>query len=353
MTNRGRPLLLRPSALALAVLFLLVALVPLAYTDEYGLGVIITAFIVVILNLSWNFQLGFAGVWNFGQLAIYAIGGYVAALVVMHLSLSPWLALLCGGAGSAILAVILAFPTLRLFGIYTSLLTFAFAEVIQFLIDNDNTGVTGGVFGLGPVNGLFESLSPVGSLRGYYWVCLAIVALTLWLVAVVVRSRLGLALLATRDSLRFAAARGVSPLRARVIAFAISGFIAGVAGALYTEFNGSISPTVMGLTPLSIFVTMLVIGGLGTFTGPLLGTAIVTAIQTALTDHPATAYTILGVILLVIVVFFPRGLVSSIGAAWQRMLAWIHEEEVAPAEPEGELVGEAAEAAPPPVRRGV
>jgi branched-chain amino acid transport system permease protein len=312
-----------------------VAILPVVYRDEYILSLIVTALILVILGSSWNFLLGIAGVWNFGHLAIYATGGYGAGLVMIHSDVSPWLALLGGAVGATILSVALAFPTLRLYGIYTSLLTFSFAQVIQFVILNDNSGITGGTFGLPLVRGLFPSLSPLGSMRAYYWTCLGAAVLTLVCVAWVVRSRVGLALRAVRDSLAYGAARGVSALRYRVVAFGIAGFMAGVGGGLYVSFNGTIQPSVMGLTPMGIYVTMLVIGGLGTLWGPVVGTAILMIIQTSLVDHPAVVLTILGSVLLVIVVFFPGGLVGEAPRLKRRFSAWLSE---------GELRVEAAEA---------
>ena len=119
----------------------------------------------------------------------------------------------------------------------------------------------------------------------------------------------------------------MNPLKYRVIAFAISGFIAGIAGALYVSFNQSITPSVMGLTPMSIDVTMLVIGGLGTIAGPAIGTTLLTIIQTSLVDYPGIQLTILGTILLIIVVFVPGGLVGLIVRIKGRISRWVSEGE--------------------------
>jgi branched-chain amino acid transport system permease protein len=311
---------------AWTVTTVLVALAPLGYTNEYILSIVVTALILVILNSSWNFLLGMAGVWNFGQLAIYACGGYGAGLLTLEWHVPAWPALFAGGAIASAVSVLLAFPTLRLYGIYTSLLTFSFAEVILFVILNDNSGTTGGPFGLDFVDGLYPSLSPIASLRAYYWTALVIALLVLALIATAMRTRFGMALRAVRDSLPYGAARGVSALRYRVLAFGCSGFVAGIAGALYTDFNNTIQPSVMGLTPMSIYVTMLVVGGLGTVLGPVVGTAILVTLQTLLVDHPAVELTILGSTLLVIVVFFPRGLVGEAAALKRRFSAWLREE---------------------------
>jgi branched-chain amino acid transport system permease protein len=315
---------------------LLIAAVPFIDTNQYGMDVFITALIIMLLNVSWNFVLGIAGVWNFGQLALYAAGGYGGGLLILHAGVPPWLAIIGGGVAGALMAILIALPTLRLYGIYTSLLTFAAAEVVQLVIQNDDTGTTGGAFGLPSVRPLFPSLSTLWSLRAWYWTCLAILVVAVATVAWLRRTTYGLALRTMRDSLRYGSARGIAPMPTRIIAFAISGFGAGVAGALYTIYNGSISPTVMGLTPLSIYVTMLVVGGMGTITGPLIGTALLTLVQQLLINDPGTELTVLGIVLLVIVIFFPRGLVDEISKVQRRVAAWMNatEPETAGAEPE-------------------
>jgi branched-chain amino acid transport system permease protein len=111
-----------------------------------------------------------------------------------------------------------------------------------------------------------------------------------------------------------------------VVAFGLSGFLAGIAGALYLSFEQSFTTSQMGLTPMSIDVTMLVIGGLGTVTGPLVGTAVVTAIQTVLIDYPGWQLTILGAVLLVIVVFIPGGLIGLLARWNSRISAWVAED---------------------------
>ncbi len=315
--------------------FLAAAVLPLVLTNQYALSVMITTLILLVLNISWNFVLGVAGVWNFGQLAIYALGGYGAGIIMLHSSVSPWLALLAGGLVATVAAVLLSFPTLRLYGIYTSLLTFAFAEVIQYVILNDGSGLTGGSFGLPIVRGLYPSLSLNASARAYYWTALAVVVAATVLLAAVGHARLGIALRGIRDAPAYAAARGVSPLRYRIIAFAISGFLAGIAGGLYVSYDQSISPSVMGLTPMSVYVTMLVIGGLGTATGPIIGTILVQIVATALVTHPGAEFTILGLFLLVVVIFVPDGLAGLIGRYWRRIAAWAAEDEDESDLPEG------------------
>jgi branched-chain amino acid transport system permease protein len=312
---------------AIAAAVVLAAIFPLVYHDPYYMTIIVTGEIVLILNISWNFVLGMAGVWNFGQLAIYALGAYSAGWLMLHHSGVPVpIAILLGGAFSAVVSVLLAFPTLRLFGIYTSLLTFSFAQVVQYVALNDPRGLTGGSFGFPSVPGLFPDLGQTAYLRAYYWVCAAVIVVSCLAVAWLRQSHLGIALRSIRDAPAYTAARGVNPRAARVAAFGLSGFLAGIAGALYLSFEQSFTTSQMGLTPMSLDVTMLVIGGLGTVSGPIVGTAILTVIQTWLIDYPGWQLTILGATLLIIVIFVPGGVVGLIGRTDRRIRAWVAED---------------------------
>jgi branched-chain amino acid transport system permease protein len=321
--------------LLIAVGVLLAALFPLVYTDPYYMTIIVTAEIVLVLNISWNFILGMAGVWNFGQLAIYALGAYGSGYVMLHYTSVPVpVAIVLGGVLSAAVSFLLAIPTLRLFGIYTSLLTFSFAQVVQYTAVNDPHGLTGGTFGYPAVPGLFPDYGQTAYLRSYYWVCLGVIVVSCFAVAWLRQSQLGYALRSARDAPAYTAARGVDLRAARIAAFVLSGFLAGVAGALYLSFQQSFTTSQMGLTPMSIYVTMLVIGGLGTVTGPIVGTIVVTAIQTKLINYPGWTLTVLGAALLVIVVFVPGGFVGMISRVNRRIAAWVGEDDLPPGDPE-------------------
>jgi branched-chain amino acid transport system permease protein len=316
----------RPSAPGVAAVLLLAAALPLVWRNDYVIDVALTALIWMILNQSWNLQLGFGGIWNFGQLALFAIGGYVAALASIHWGVPSFLSLALGGVAAAAMSVIIGVPVLRLRGIYASLLTFSFGEVVRLLVISDETGVTGGSFGLSGVPGLaFDSLSPDARQRAYYWLALALVVLTAIVIYVFIHSPLGTALKALRDAPGYAAARGVSPMKMQIITFGTSAFIAGVAGGFYAHYFGVIAPSVMGLGPMSLFVAMLVVGGLGTFSGPMLGTATMMAVSEYLRDYDELRLIIVGLILLVTIVVAPRGLVPALQGGWRRVQRWMAE----------------------------
>ncbi|HXF74233.1 MAG TPA: branched-chain amino acid ABC transporter permease [Actinomycetota bacterium] len=331
----------RPPAWAISGVLLVLAALPLVWRNAYVIELAITTLIWATLNQSWNLQLGVGGVWNFAQLAIFAIGGYTAAILSLRAGLNPWLSLPVGGLAAAAVAVAIGIPTLRLRGIYAALLTFSFGEVVRLLVISDESGFTGGTFGLSGVPGLgFERMDPVSAQRAYYWAALALATLTAVAVAVFIRSPLGAALTALRDAPGYAAARGVSPLLMQVVTFAWSAFIAGVAGSFYAQYFHVISPSVMGLAPMSLFVAMLVVGGLGTFSGPLVGTVLIMVLGEWLRGAEQLRLVIVGAILLAVVVLAPRGLVPTAGEVWRRVSRWLAEEPGRAADPSDEGRGE-------------
>jgi branched-chain amino acid transport system permease protein len=316
-------------ALSAAVVAFFVV-VPLLGPSDYLMNLLITGLIWAVLNQSWNLVLGVAGVWNFAQLALFAVGGYVSAIITIRTGVPAVPALIAGGLAAAAASVVIGIPSLRLRGIYASLLTFSFAEVIRLLVISDDSGLTGGTFGLAPVPGLgFESLSPDAAQRAYYWSALALCVVTAVVLYRVLHSPSGLAFQALRDSPGYAAARGISRLQFQLIAFGASAFIAGVAGGFYAQYFHVISPSVMGLGPMTLFVTMLVVGGLGTVSGPLVGTAVILAISEYLRDHNEYRLIVLGVILLAMIVVAPRGIVPVLADTRARLERWMSEDEEA------------------------
>jgi len=334
--------------LALVALVAAVAL-PFIAPDRSWLSVATLAMIWITLNQSWNLVLGYGGVWNFGQLAFYALGAYAAALLTIHLALPAWLSIIAGGIIAGGIALLLSIPILRLRGIYVSLLTFGFAEVVRLLIIADQSGVTGGPYGLSGFDGF--GVNGPGAASFNYWVALGVAVITTVVVLLLVRSPLGNGMIAMRDNPALASARGVGQKTYQMLVFAISGFLAGVAGALYAHVFKVASPTLMGLGAMTLLVTMLVVGGLGTVVGPIIGTLLVAFVQMQLQDVPEVKVAALGVVLLVVILLMPRGLVPFFGALWRRFQEWMgHDEDEEDGDDEDDDGEGEDEPSPDPVR---
>jgi branched-chain amino acid transport system permease protein len=303
---------------------ILAAAAPLVFTDSYIINLLILTLIYSILNQSWNLTLGMVGAWNFGQLGLFAIGGYLAGFVCIRWGVSPWLGLPIGVIAAALANIGLAIPSMKLRGIYVALLTFSFAEVIRLAIIYDDSGLTGGVFGLTGIPGLFEGLSPQGSQRGTYWVTLAVCVGVAVLIHRLMSSPFGIAFQAMRDSTRYAVSLGISMRTYYVVATTLSAAIAGLAGALYAFHYTTISPSVMGLTPLSLLVLMILVGGMGTVTGPIVGTVFVMLLTEVLRGTGEWRMLLLGIVLLAILVLQPTGIVQLFARLSRSLGQWMN-----------------------------
>ena len=309
-----------------AVIIIAAAFIPLVVSNNYYLDVLILILIYAILNQSWSFTIGIVGAWNFGQLGLYAIGGYAAGIAVVHLGFSPWLAFVIAPLVAAAANLFIAIPSMRLRGVYVALLTFAFAEVLRLIILNDNSGFTGGIFGLSVHSGLFDKLSLQMSERAFYWLCLALCVATALLIRRLTNSPFGLAFLALRDSPRYAVSLGINMRTYYVVATTFAAALAGIAGALYVFKYSTIGPTVMGLGQLSFFLFMIMLGGLGTYSGPIIGTALVVVFNEYLKNWGDWRLLILGVVLLVVLILLPRGLAPLLSRAAAEFGAWVNED---------------------------
>ena len=314
----------KPKYIWLGVAALLALALPFIAPNRSWLTIATLAMIWITLNQSWNLVLGFSGVWNFGHLAFYAVGAYTAALLTLHSPLPPIMNMMLGGLAASIVAIVISIPVLRLRGIYVSLLTFGFAEVIRLLIIADKSGTTGGTYGLSGFGGFgFEGLDLNVTANINYWITLGFAALATIVVALIMRTPLGNGFIALRDNSALAAARGLSPRTYQMLVFAISGFIAGVAGGLYAFVFGVVAPSLMGLGPMTLLVTMLVVGGLGTVMGPIVGTLLIAMVQAQLEQWPEVRLMFLGVILLVMILAWPRGLVPVVSGLNQKFQRWM------------------------------
>lgn len=321
-----------------AVVVALLAILPFVWRNDYIVSLLTLIFIYSIFTQSWNITIGFCGIWNFGHLAIVALGAYASGLMIVKVGISPWLGLLVGMVAGGLVGVILVLPSIKLRGIYASMLTFAFAEVVRLLIIADSSGFTGGVFGLTGIEGLFDWLSPLGSLRAYYWFTLFVAALVMLVIHRMTISPFGMGLVGLRESIRFSIGMGIDRRVQFIAATAFSGIIAGLGGALFAGFYHSITPTIMGLGPMGLFVTMVVVGGLGTVRGPIVGTFLVMIVSELLRDTVMWRLVVQGAILLIVLAFFPAGVDSLAVRGFRKVKEWMAE---------GQAGGEGEAAGPP------
>lgn len=302
---------------AIVLLFAALALVPLFITDGYLRHLFIIAFIYAVIASNWNLSLGHCGVFNFGHLTFFGIGVYTAAIATKTAGINPWLAILLGGGTAALSALLMAAPVARLKGIYVVLVTFAFNQLVMQLVLSQSQ-VTGGAEGM--VRLPYLQMGTYSFLKdfkfGYYYVGLGLLALSSIFLALVTGSPFGKSLKAVRDAEEYAAARGISVARQRILALALSAIFTGIAGGFYAIYLRVASPEVFGFGTLSLALSMVLIGGVNTVFGPVLAALALTFATEAmagLQGFEDARYIVIAVAMILVLRLAPDGLTELLG----------------------------------------
>jgi branched-chain amino acid transport system permease protein len=288
---------------------------------DYLVTLLILFFMQAVVAQSWNLVMGYGGIYSFAQVALFAVGGWTTAVLVSSLGWNPFIAILFSPVVALIAAVGIGLPTLRLRGVYVVLLTLAFHELARVFAVTGPRFISGGGYGLVSVP-TFQFGNAIGEQRTIYlyYVAMIIFVIASFVIWRVIHSPLGVAVTALRDSETYAVSRGINQFRIRLILFAISAFFTGLAGGYMTHYNGGISTSVFDFSRLIDLLAMIVIGGWGTFGGPILGAGIIIGLDqylVAIGDYRALFE---GLILAGIAVFAPQGLWPLIRKTYDRYL---------------------------------
>lgn len=290
--------------------WLCLALWPWGVSDNsYGLVLAIDVCVAVLFAASLHLLLGPAGLHSFGHAAFFGVGAYSAALWVQHGPGHLLGALLLGPLCSALLAAPLAWFAVRLSGVYLAMLTLAFAQIVwSVCFQWDSwTGGSNGLSGVWPGEGWQNKTA-------YYLLCLVLVSACLYGLRRVLLSPFGYALRASRDGPQRAAAMGIDVMHTQCWSFVLSAALAGLAGVLFAFSKGSIAPDVLGIGKSVDGLVMVLLGGLHTWLGPIVGAVTFTALQDVLMRSTDYWRAVLGAMMLLLVLVFPRGLAGWRGA---------------------------------------
>lgn len=244
-----------------------IALLPLAVTGPYTLGIILVSVYFAILALAWNLLAGYTGQFSLAPAAFAMIGGYTTALLDFYLHVPLALGIPAAVVVTALLGLVLGKLVLNLSGPYLSLTTLAFAEIARVAIGNSHE-FTRGDQGM-HVATLTESR------LGYYYIFLATLVAVLVLLYALLRGRLGRFMMAVRDDPVGAESRGIDVVGIKRIAFCLSCAICGLAGSLYGTFSQLVSPELGLLQQTGLVLSMVVIGGMSSLTGAIAGAVLV------------------------------------------------------------------------------
>lgn len=285
-----------------------------AFLGSYPIYLLSLAMINVISALGLNLLTGNSGQISLCHSSFMAVGAYVASLLTLHAGLPFWIAIPLAALAAAGLGGLLGMPASRLKGIYLALATLGFLQIVQIAIE-EAADLTGGVRGL-----KVPPATLVGAKLGFYpmfLVVLGLCAFAIWTTTRLLNSRVGREFNAVRTSPHAAQALGVSVARVKLVAFALSAAYAGVAGGLLAVVVGFIDPNEFGVSAALRQITFIVVGGMGSVAGSVLGAAVLSALPEVLRPVKEYSDVIYTLILLGFLIFLPRGLVTLWRRRWR------------------------------------
>ncbi|HYL02697.1 MAG TPA: branched-chain amino acid ABC transporter permease [Steroidobacteraceae bacterium] len=307
----------RRALVALAAIWALLLLAPYWMPPLGGYTALGTRVLVLALAaMSVNFLLGFAGVLSFGHAAYFGLGAYGAGLALKFVTASTALSILAGMLLAGVAGGLLGALIVRRRGVYFAMVTIAFGQVFYYIAFQWSS-LTGGDDGLRgfsrqPLDlGLF-TIDILSNANAFYYFVLFFFAVVAGVMALILRSPFGRTMLAIRENERRARFLGIAVERHIWIAFTLSCFFVGVAGALYALTNNFADPRGLHYSQSGDFVMMAVMGGMRTFWGPLLGAIVFVVLQDYLSSVTVNWMSFVGLLFVLVVLFFPRGLLGFI-----------------------------------------
>lgn len=272
--------------------------------------------IYTILVVGLNLLMGYGGQISLGHAAFFGLGAYSSGILTAQYGANPWLALLAGLVVSGAAAYLIGVPALKLRGYYLAMATLGFG-IIVYIFFNEAQGLTCGPSGLCSIPSLSLGGLELNTPQRLYLLIWLLVGVALLLSANLVDSRTGRALRALHDSESAAQSLGVNTARVKLLVFIWSALYASVAGSLYAHTLNFIAPSSFGFMFSIKLVTMVILGGMASIWGSLLGAGVLTVLPELLTVFEDYEMVIFGAILMVVMIFLPRGLVRGILDLWE------------------------------------
>lgn len=315
---------------AIVALVCLLAVIPLITTSNYYLGTMIVIGIYTLVTVGLCLLMGYAGQISLGHAAFYGLGAYGSGILTATYNVNPWLAMVLAAAITAVIALAIGAPILRLKGHYLALASLGFGVIIYFIFVQGGT-VTGGPSGLTGIPGLKIGSFKFNSDTRYYYLVWIIALAGIVAAHNLVKSRIGRALRAINGSEVAAESMGINTARMKVQIFVISAIYGSIAGSLYVHYVNFVNPPPFGVFQSAHFVLMAVVGGIANVWGPLFGVTLVIILSAVLREFVSLIITsasgefeiiFFGFILIVVMIFMPEGLVAGIvnlvERVWQR-----------------------------------
>jgi branched-chain amino acid transport system permease protein len=300
-----------PGRLIALIFFVLLFLIPLFINEPYILRTFIFANMFVIFAVSWDFISGYTGQVNFGHALFFGVAAYSTALLNKYLGLQPWATIPIGAIVAVLAGVVMCLPALRLRGPYLSLVTLAFPLILLGII-KAFPDVTGGEHGISGLPALSDSRT------ANYYISLLVMIISVFIIwkltdAKSALVRVGIILHAIREDEIAARATGINTIRYKMLAFAIGGFFAGVAGGLYAHFLKIAGPSSLDMMLSFQAIIWTVFGGIVSIYGAVVGVYFLYPLMEVLRVVPELRFLIFAAIVILILLFMPEGI-----AVWIR-----------------------------------
>jgi len=302
--NQGMRLFLSKRLLGIAVVVLALACLPY-WASRYWVLVGLLFSLNLALAQMWNLLAGYSGLISLGQQAFVGLGGYTLAVFSMYYGFPIWLSILIGGIISVLFALLISAPIFRMRGVYFAIGSWTVAETLRILFSNWKY--------VGYGMGLFVKPAYALSFNTIYYAALFVGVASVALVYFLLRSKLGLGLMAMRDDETSSETMGVDIFRTKLTCFVLAAGVTGVVSGVLYLHNIFIQPfSAFGIDWTVRLVFITVIGGIGTIEGPIIGAFIYVFLQQWLSEYPSVSLLILGVIAIAVILVAPKGIMGTI-----------------------------------------
>jgi len=302
---------LRTPRMGLVVVALILAGAPLLFSNSYQYDVAIHVLINAMVAVGLNLLMGYAGQISLGHAGFFGLGAYVTAVLSANYGWPIYLSIPAALVVVGVLAFAIARPILRLSGHYLAMATLGLGILVSIVLRTE-AGITGGPDGM-MAPPLSIAGTPIYDERYWYALIAVLLLVTVWLALNLIDSPVGRALRAVHGSEVAAEVVGVHTLGYKVLIFVVSAVLAALAGVLTAHYAGFVTPDLANFIYSIEFVTMVVLGGTASIYGALVGALILTLLPQFLTGVDELEMMILGLILMVVVIFMPKGLVPTLG----------------------------------------
>jgi len=305
-----------PRTGGIAALTIVIALLPLALTNNYFYEVAILVGLNAIVCIGLNLLIGYAGQISLGHAGFFGLGAYGSAILTARFGWPPLAALVAATLAVGLLAYVIGRPILRLRGHYLAMATLGMGVIVSIVISTEDRW-TGGPDGMPvPPLGLFGAT--LTGERPWYWLVGILLVISVWLALNLIESPAGRALRALSGSEVGAEVVGIDSARQKVLVFVISAIFAAVAGSLTAHYSGFVTPSKVTFFHSIELVTMVVFGGMASTFGAVVGAAVLTTLPQLLTVFKEYEMVVLGAIMMGTMIFMPKGLVPSIAVLLRR-----------------------------------